>query len=75
LESIGRYLIVGGLLLTAVGGAVYLTARLGLPLGHLPGDIRLEGKSGGFYFPITTCILISLLLTGILNLIARWLHK
>lgn len=75
MENIGRYLIFGGLVLLLVGGGLYVAARLGLPLGRLPGDIRLEGKGGGFYFPIATSILVSVVLTVLLNLIVRFLHK
>jgi hypothetical protein len=39
--------------------------------GHLPGDIRAEGERGGFYFPITSSIVISLIATLLLNLVAR----
>jgi hypothetical protein len=75
MDSIGRQLIIGGVVLILVGGALYLGAKLGLPLGHLPGDIRIEGKGGGFYFPIVTCVLLSLVLTGVLNLILLAFRK
>jgi len=54
---------------------VYLAAKLGLPLGRLPGDIRIEGENGSFYFPVTTSILVSVVLTILLNVIVRWLRK
>ena len=47
----------------------------GLPLGRLPGDIHIEGANGSFYFPVTSSILVSVVLTLILNLIARLLKK
>ena len=47
MESIGRYLILGGLLLALIGGALYVSGRLGLPLGRLPGDIRIKWRGGG----------------------------
>lgn len=75
MENIGRQLILGGFVLIVVGGGIYLAARLGLPLGSLPGDIRIEGKGGGFYFPIVTCIVLSLLLTGILNFLLQIFRK
>jgi len=59
----GRTIIFVGLLLVIVGLAVLLLERVGIRLGHLPGDIRIEGKRGGFYFPLVTCILISVLLS------------
>jgi len=75
MENIGRYLIIGGVILILVGGGVYLAAKLGLPLGRLPGDIRIEGKNGVFYFPLMTSIVISIILTVILNLIGRFWNK
>ena len=74
-ENLGRFLIIGGAVLLLAGAGVFLLAKLGLPLGHLPGDIRIEWKNGVFYFPLTTCILFSLLLSGILALVARFWKK
>ena len=75
MESIARYLMIGGILLFLVGGGVYLAAKLGLPLGRLPGDIRIEGENGSFYFPLATSILVSVILTIVLNVIIRLLRK
>jgi hypothetical protein len=75
MENIGRYLIIAGVVLILLGGGFYLAVKLGLPLGHLPGDIRIEGKNGSFYFPIVTSIVLSLLLTIILNVILRLFRK
>lgn len=58
-----------------IGGGVYLAVKFGLPLGRLPGDIRIEGENGSFYFPITTSILVSVVLTIVLNVISRFLQK
>ncbi len=75
MENIGRYLIIGGVILILLGGGFYLAARLGLPLGRLPGDVRIEGTNGSFYFPIVTSILVSVVLTVLLNIIVRFFHK
>ena len=75
MENIGRTLMIGGVILLVVGAGVFIAAKLGLPLGRLPGDIRIEGKNGVFYFPLATCILLSLLLSGILALIAHFWKK
>lgn len=75
MESIARYLMLAGIVLFFVGGGVYLAAKFGIPLGRLPGDIRMEGENGSFYFPITTSILVSVMLTVILNLISRFIQK
>ena len=75
METIARYLMIGGIVLILIGGGVYLAAKFGIPLGRLPGDIRIEGENGSFYFPVTTSILVSVVLTIVLNLIARLLMK
>ena len=75
MENIARYLMIGGIILFLVGGGVYLAAKFGIPLGRLPGDIRIEGENGSFYFPVTTSILVSVILTIVLNLISRFLRK
>jgi hypothetical protein len=75
MESIARYLMIGGILLFLIGGGVYLAVKFGLPLGRLPGNIRIEGENGSFYFPLTTSILVSVVLTILLNFISRFLHK
>jgi hypothetical protein len=75
MENLARYLMLGGIILFLIGGGVYFAAKFGIPLGRLPGDIRIEGENGSFYFPITTSILVSVVLTIVLNVIARWLRK
>ncbi len=75
METFARYLIIAGIVLILIGGGVFLVAKLGIPLGRLPGDIRIEGESGSFYFPLTSSILVSVILTIILNLIARFWRK
>ncbi len=75
MESIARFLVIGGIILILIGGGVYLAAKFEIPLGRLPGDIRIEGKGGSFYFPLATSILVSVLLTILLNVIARLLRK
>ena len=74
MESIARYLMLGGIILFLVGG-VYFAAKFGIPLGRLPGDIRIEGENGSFYFPVTSSILISVVLSILLNIISRFLKK
>jgi len=64
-----RALIIVGILMVAVGLAWPWISKLGL--GRLPGDIRIESEGGGFYFPIVTCIVISIVLSLILWLINR----
>ena len=60
-----------GVLFLLIGGALWVAWRFNLPLGRLPGDIHVQGKGWSVAFPIVTCILLSLLLTIILNLFWR----
>jgi hypothetical protein len=75
METISRYIILAGIILIIVGGLGYAAAKLNLPIGRLPGDIHIEGPNGAFYFPLVTCIILSVVLTVILNLIGRFLNK
>lgn len=75
MESLARTLMVVGIIVFIIGGGLYLSAKFGIPLGRLPGDIRIEGENGSFYFPITSSVLVSVLLTIIFNLISRFLNK
>lgn len=69
--SLARVLVTAGVLLLAAGGLVYLAARFGWQLGRLPGDIRIEREGFALYIPLTTFLIISLLLTVLLNLLGR----
>jgi hypothetical protein len=61
--SLGKALMTLGAALIAVGALVWLGGRLNLPLGRLPGDIRIERENFRFYFPLTTCLLLSVLVS------------
>lgn len=67
----GKVLIALGALLIAAGLLVMLGDRLPIRLGRLPGDIVIRGKHGAFYFPIVTCIVISVALSLLLRLLRR----
>ena len=71
MSDIGKILVVVGLALVALGLLVWLGGKMNLPLGRLPGDIRVDRPNFKFYFPLTTCLLISVLLTLILWLLRR----
>jgi len=75
-ESMGKVLILMGLFVLVLGLILTFAPRLRIPfLGRLPGDIRIEREGFSFYFPIVTCILLSIVLTLLLNVIARLLGK
>jgi hypothetical protein len=65
-----KLLILGGIVLVVAGLAWPLLSRLGL--GRLPGDISIQGEHGGFYFPIMTCIVVSVVLSLIFWLAGRF---
>ena len=67
LSYLAKGLILFGLLLVIIGGMILLAGKIPW-LGKLPGDIYIQKKNFSFYFPLVTCLLISLLLTPILNL-------
>ncbi len=68
---LGRLLISAGLFLIGAGLLVLLAGRFGIRLGHLPGDISIRGKNSAFYFPVVTCLLVSLLLSLVLWIFRR----
>jgi len=69
-SGLGRLLIVAGIALVIIGLLISLAGKIPY-LGKLPGDIRIEKKHVSFYFPIVTCLLLSIILTIILNLFRR----
>jgi hypothetical protein len=68
----GRTLITIGIAFVALGLLISLGGRLPLRIGRLPGDIYIRGKSTSFYFPLTTCILLSVVLSVVLWIARRW---
>jgi Protein of unknown function (DUF2905) len=69
--GLGKLLIVAGLALVAAEVIVSLFGRLPFKLGRLPGDIYVHGRNSSFIFPLTTCILISLILSLVMWLLRR----
>jgi hypothetical protein len=69
LGELGKLLLVAGILLVGAGALLLFGARLPFRLGRLPGDIAYQGRNGSFYFPIVTCIVLSLALTVIMWII------
>jgi hypothetical protein len=73
-SELGKFLVAAGLVMVIVGAILLVTANLPgkMPwLGRLPGDIRIERGHWSVYVPLTTSILISLLLTLVLSLLRR----
>ncbi len=70
LQGVGRILILGGAFLVFVGSLLFFWQRIPF-LGKLPGDIFVNKGSFQFFFPVVTCIIISIVLTIILNFVFR----
>ncbi|MEO8597882.1 MAG: DUF2905 domain-containing protein [Candidatus Solibacter sp.] len=68
---LGRMLIMLGLVLVAAGVIVTLAGRSPIPFGRLPGDIRIDGKNSSFYFPLTTCLILSAAASLVMWLLRR----
>jgi len=71
MAEMGRLLVILGVALVVIGGIVMLLGRTGLAVGRLPGDILYRGKNTTFYFPLASCILISVVLSIVLFLMGR----
>ena len=67
--EIGRIILVIGIVLVVIGGLAVLGVRL--PFGRLPGDIAIEGENGALYIPLGSMIVISVILTLVLNFFVR----
>jgi len=67
-------LLLCGVVLAIAGALLMLGGKLPLRLGRLPGDIAYRGKSGTFYFPVVTCLLLSAGLT-LLFWLVNWLRR
>ena len=70
LREMGKLLLVFGGVLVVVGLLLTFGSRLPFRLGRLPGDIVYQGKNTTFYFPIVTCIVVSVALTSLMWLVS-----
>ena len=75
LSTLGKWLFFAGLGLAALGGVVWLAGRFGLPLGRLPGDIRIEREGFSLYIPLATSLLLSLGLSLALYVLGRLFRR
>ncbi len=67
----GKTLVYLGIALIVAGVLWTLGERLPIRLGRLPGDIEIRGKNGVFYFPLVTCLLVSVVLSLVMWLFRR----
>jgi len=70
MASLGKGLVLMGLLLVAAGALVWGLGQIPY-LGRLPGDIYIRRGNASFYFPLTTCILLSIVISLVLSLLMR----
>lgn len=73
MPHLGKYIIIAGVAIVIIGIIVYFFGNKLNWLFHLPGDIRVEKENFNFYFPITTMLLLSGLLTLIVKIIQKFL--
>lgn len=71
MTGLGKLLIVFGGVMILFGIIILLAGRSDVPLGRLPGDIVYRGKQSTFYFPLVTCIVLSVVLSFVLWIIGR----
>jgi len=69
--GIGRALILAGAALIVLGLLFMVGEKLPIRFGHLPGDIELRGKNSVFYFPLMTCLLLSVVLSLVMWLLRK----
>lgn len=72
MSSFGKLMIGVGALLIVIGLCVLLATRAGIPLGRLPGDINYRGKNTAIFFPITTCIILSIVFSLVMWIVNRF---
>lgn len=72
MNDFGRTLVLVGFLVAAAGGLFILLPRFGLNLGRLPGDLKWQFGNLTCFVPLGTMLLLSILLTVILNLLSRF---
>jgi hypothetical protein len=70
--GLGKLLVIFGGIMIVVGLIVILAGKANLPLGRLPGDITYRGKNTTIYFPLVTCIVLSVVLSLVMWLINRF---
>ncbi len=71
MHELGKIIVIAGAVLVGVGLLVMLAGRTHLPIGRLPGDILSRGKNTTVYFPIVTCIVLSILLSFVFWLLSK----
>jgi hypothetical protein len=69
LGDIGKLVLIAGVLIAVIGGVILLLARVGVT--QLPGSISVSGGNFSFFFPVAFCVVVSIVLTVVINLIVH----
>jgi hypothetical protein len=69
LGDIGKLLLIAGVVIAVVGGVILLLTRVGV--AQLPGSISVSGGNFSFFFPVAFCVVVSIVLTVVINLIVH----
>ena len=75
MSSLARWIILTGMAMIIIGISVWFFGRFDIPLGRLPGDIRIEREGFSCFIPLASSILLSLILTLALNLLLRYINR
>ena len=74
MTDVGKLFVFFGVMLLVLGVLFLFLGRTGLPIGRLPGDFLYRGKNTTFFFPFTTSIVLSVVLSLVLYIIGRFRH-
>jgi ribose/xylose/arabinose/galactoside ABC-type transport system permease subunit len=74
MADLGKLLLILGAIILVIGAALLVAGRYNLPVGRLPGDFVVRGKHSVFYFPLATCIILSVIISLVLWLLGR-MHR
>jgi len=75
LSTFGKWIVVIGLIVAGFGLVVWLAGKSGLPFGNLPGDLSLERPGFSFRFPLMTSIVLSIIITVVLNFLLWFFRR
>jgi hypothetical protein len=75
LSTLGKWIVLLGLGLAAVGMMVWLAGKIGVPFGSLPDDIKLDRPGFSLHFPLATGIIISIVITVLLNVLLWFFRR
>jgi hypothetical protein len=71
MADLGKLLLILGAIILVIGAALLVAGRYNLPVGRLPGDFVVRGTHSVFYFPLATCIILSIVLSLVVWLFSR----